>query len=84
MIIYFKNLENSYENIVIIWNYIYNYYYVTKIQIYGGVMELLNGLVETINEYLWGYILIVMLISIGIYFTFKTKVPNGGTLTLIE
>ena len=36
-------------------------------------MELLNGLVETINEYLWGYILIVMLISIGIYFTFKTK-----------
>ena len=73
MIIYFKNLENSYENIVIIWNYIYNYYYVTKIQIYGGVMELLNGLVETINEYLWGYILIVMLISIGIYFTFKTK-----------
>ena len=73
MIIYFKNLENSYENIVIIWNYIYNYYYVTKIQIYGGVMELLNGLVETINEYLWGYILIVMLISIGIYFNFKTK-----------
>ena len=73
MIIYFKNLENSYENIVIIWNCIYNYYYVTKIQIYGGVMELLNGLVKTINEYLWGYILIVMLISIGIYFTFKTK-----------
>ena len=36
-------------------------------------MELLNGFVETINEYLWGYILIVMLISIGIYFTFKTK-----------
>ena len=36
-------------------------------------MELLNGLVESINEYLWGYILIVMLISIGIYFTFKTK-----------
>ena len=71
MIIYFKNLENSYENIVIIWNYIYNYYYVIKIQIYGGVMELLNGLVETINEYLWGYILIVMLISIGIYFTFR-------------
>ena len=73
MIIYFKNLENSYENIVIIWNCIYNYYYVTKIQIYGGVMELLNGLVETINEYLWGYILIVMLITLGLYFTFRTK-----------
>ena len=33
----YKNLENSYENIVIIWNYIYNYYYVTKIQIYIGL-----------------------------------------------
>ena len=36
-------------------------------------MELLNKFVNTINEYLWGYILIVMLITIGLYFTFKTK-----------
>ena len=36
-------------------------------------MELLNNFVNTINEYLWGYILIVMLITIGLYFTFKTK-----------
>ena len=36
-------------------------------------MELLNNFVNTVNEYLWGYILIVMLITIGVYFTFKTK-----------
>ncbi|WP_455538388.1 alanine/glycine:cation symporter family protein [Terrisporobacter sp.] len=36
-------------------------------------MDLLNNFVNTVNEYLWGYILIVMLITIGLYFTFRTK-----------
>ena len=36
-------------------------------------MEILNNIVNVINEYLWGYILVVMLIVLGIYFSFKTN-----------
>ena len=36
-------------------------------------MEVLNNIVNVINEYLWGYILVVMLIVLGIYFSFKTN-----------
>ena len=36
-------------------------------------MEVLNNIVNVIKEYLWGYILVVMLIVLGIYFSFKTN-----------
>ena len=36
-------------------------------------MELLDNLVVIVNELLWSKVLIIMLISLGIYFTFKTK-----------
>ena len=36
-------------------------------------MELLNDLILVFNDLLWTYILIAMLISIGLYFTFKTN-----------
>lgn len=36
-------------------------------------MEIINIVVNFLNDILWGYVLIVMLISIGIYFTIKTK-----------
>ncbi|MDU1314101.1 MAG: alanine/glycine:cation symporter family protein [Clostridium septicum] len=36
-------------------------------------MELINKLILNINDFLWTYILIAMLIVSGIYFTFKTK-----------
>ena len=36
-------------------------------------MELLDNLVVIVNELLWSKVLIIMLISLGIYFTFRTK-----------
>lgn len=36
-------------------------------------MELLNNLVLSFNDFLWSKVLIVMLIALGLYFTFRTK-----------
>ena len=36
-------------------------------------MEFLNKLIGSVNDFLWTYILIAMLIVIGVYFTYKTK-----------
>ena len=36
-------------------------------------MELLNNLVSNVNELLWSKVLIVMLIVLGLYFTFRTN-----------
>lgn len=36
-------------------------------------MDLLNNLVGVVNEVLWSKVLIIMLISLGVYFTFRTK-----------
>ncbi|MGL5379280.1 alanine/glycine:cation symporter family protein [Clostridium sp.] len=36
-------------------------------------MDILNNIILNINDFLWTYILIAMLIVIGLYFTFKTK-----------
>lgn len=36
-------------------------------------MELLNQIISNINDVLWGYILIALLIILGIYFSIKTR-----------
>lgn len=36
-------------------------------------MEILNTLINFFNDILWGYVLIVMLLFVGTYFTLKTK-----------
>ena len=36
-------------------------------------MEFFNNLVGSINNFIWTYILIVMLIVLGLYFTFRTN-----------
>ena len=36
-------------------------------------MELLNSLVGQINDILWSYVLIILLIGAGIIFTIRTK-----------
>lgn len=36
-------------------------------------MEVLHGIVNSINTVLWSYVLIVFLIGIGLWFTFRTK-----------
>ena len=36
-------------------------------------METILKLIDSTNTFLWSYILIVMLITLGLYFTFKTK-----------
>lgn len=36
-------------------------------------MEFLNKLILLVNDFIWTYILIAMLIVIGLYFTFRTK-----------
>lgn len=36
-------------------------------------MELLNKLISNVNDLLWSYILIVLLIALGIYFSVKIK-----------
>ena len=36
-------------------------------------MDLILKMIDSINTFLWSYILIIMLITLGIYFTFRTK-----------
>ncbi|WP_297598811.1 sodium:alanine symporter family protein [uncultured Cetobacterium sp.] len=36
-------------------------------------MEILNGTVDFLNNILWSYVLIIMLLFVGTYFTLKTK-----------
>lgn len=36
-------------------------------------MEFLNEMILKVNDFIWSYILIAMLVSLGLYFTFKTK-----------
>ena len=36
-------------------------------------MEFLNEKILLVNDFIWTYILIAMLIAIGLYFTFRTK-----------
>ena len=36
-------------------------------------MELLNNLVGIVNEFLWSKLLVVMLVTIGLYFTLRTR-----------
>lgn len=36
-------------------------------------MEILNNIVVQVNDFIWTYILIAMLIVLGLYFSFKTK-----------
>ncbi|WP_296644701.1 alanine/glycine:cation symporter family protein [Romboutsia sp. 13368] len=36
-------------------------------------MDMILKLVDTTNTFLWSYVLIVMLIALGLYFTFRTK-----------
>ena len=36
-------------------------------------MEILNNLIVSFNDFLWGYILIILLICAGLLFSFKTK-----------
>ena len=36
-------------------------------------MDFINDFILSINDFIWTYILIAMLIAIGVYFTFKTK-----------
>lgn len=41
-------------------------------------MELLNSLVGQINDILWSYVLIILLIGAGIIFTIRTKFVQIG------
>ena len=36
-------------------------------------MEIFNSLISTLNNYMWSYILIAVLVVLGTYFTFSTK-----------
>ena len=36
-------------------------------------MDAILKLIGNMNTFLWSYILIVMLITLGLYFTFRTK-----------
>lgn len=36
-------------------------------------MELLNTIVNAVNEVLWSYVLIVVLVGCGLYFTLSTR-----------
>jgi alanine or glycine:cation symporter, AGCS family len=36
-------------------------------------MEIFNNLISELNNYMWGYILIAVLVALGTYFTFKTR-----------
>ncbi|SFU33814.1 alanine or glycine:cation symporter, AGCS family [Clostridium sp. DSM 8431] len=36
-------------------------------------MDMINNIINSINTFLWSYILIFLLIALGLYFTFKTK-----------
>lgn len=37
------------------------------------ILEFLNQIISHINDFLWTYILIALLLALGIYFSFKTK-----------
>ena len=43
-------------------------------------MEFLNKLILLVNDFIWSYILIAMLIVIGLYFTFRTKFVQFGNI----
>ena len=43
-------------------------------------MEFLNKLILLVNDFIWTYVLIAMLIVIGLYFTFKTKFVQFGNI----
>ena len=43
-------------------------------------MEFLNKLILLVNDFIWTYVLIAMLILIGLYFTFKTKFVQFGNI----
>lgn len=43
-------------------------------------MEFLNKLVLSVNDFIWTYILIAMLIVLGLYFTFRTKFVQFGNI----
>ena len=45
-------------------------------------MELLNSLVGQINDILWSYVLIILLIGAGIIFTIRTKFVQIIFLTI--
>ncbi|HBF9841239.1 TPA: alanine:cation symporter family protein [Clostridioides difficile] len=40
---------------------------------FNGILTSINNAVVFVNNYLWSYILIIMLVVIGIYFTIKTN-----------
>lgn len=40
---------------------------------FNGILTSINNAVVYVNNYLWSYILIIMLVVIGIYFTIKTN-----------
>lgn len=39
-------------------------------------MDAIFKLIDNMNEFLWSYILIVMLITLGLYFTFRLNLSN--------
>lgn len=43
-------------------------------------MEFLNKLILLVNDFIWSYILIALLIVIGLYFTFRTKFVQFGNI----
>ena len=43
-------------------------------------MEFLNKLILLVNDFIWSYILIAMLIVLGLYFTFRTKFVQFGNI----
>lgn len=38
-----------------------------------AIFDSLYSMVGVLNNYLWSYVLIIMLVVLGIYFTFRTK-----------
>ena len=52
----------------------WSFYKFIQIKFNGGnYMDLILKMIDSTNTFLWSYILIVMLISLGIYFTLRTK-----------
>ncbi len=41
-------------------------------------MEWLDSIVSVANDYLWSYVLIVMLVGVGLMFTVRTKLVQIG------
>ena len=46
--------------------------------------ELFSKLVETINNVMYSYLLIIMLLGVGLYFTFRTKFVQRKIGTAIK